>query len=47
MDYIVDIGGIRAYSDIYNKPCDCIYCENYYQAFLTAYSEVAVILQEL
>ena len=46
LDYIVDKEGTRAYSDIYNQPCDCIYCKNYYQAFSAAYPEIVELLHE-
>lgn len=46
MKYIVDIDETTAYSDIYNKPCDCIYCRNYQMAFTDAYPEVVRLLQD-
>lgn len=31
--YQVDIFRTRTYKDIYNEPCDCIYCKNFRVAF--------------
>jgi hypothetical protein len=46
MKYTVDIQSTATYSDQYNEPCNCIYCQNYEKTFTSSYPEVIKILHE-
>jgi hypothetical protein len=46
MQYKVDKEGTKTYLDMFNKPCNCIYCKNYQMAFPNSYPEIVKLLQE-
>ena len=47
LKYTVDIKATQSYLDMYNKPCECIICKNYFKTFETIYPEVIEVLNKL
>ena len=47
LKYIVDIKATQSYLDMYNNPCECITCKNYFKTFKVIYPEVIEVLNKL
>lgn len=47
MKYTVNIEETQSYLDMYDKPCECIWCKNYLKAFATVYPEAVEVLNKL
>ena len=47
MKYTVNIKETQSYLDMYNKPCECILCKNYFKTFATIYPQAVEVLNKL
>lgn len=45
--YTVDVQATASYRDMYNAPCDCSSCRNFYKAFPSTCPEAMNILREM
>lgn len=47
MKYKVNVKETQSYLDMYNKPCNCILCNNYIKTFRNVYPEAVKVLSKL